>query len=125
MKFKVYNKETHEDVTNKNTWVVMPDGELYYPEYDSFVRATNTHYYIPYDDAELMLAYPECGDWESLYINGKLVDEGHSIPSTRILQAVCETFGCIYGVMEIPDEIAEDGMPEKLSDLIKLVGEHE
>jgi hypothetical protein len=124
MKFKVYNKETHEDVTDKNTWVVMPDGELYFPEYDSFVKAAK-EYYMPYDDVELMMAYPECGDWETLYINGKLTDESHRIPSTRILQAVGEAFKCNYGFMEIPDEIAELGMPEKLWELKELVGESE
>jgi hypothetical protein len=121
MKFKVYNKETHEDITNTQDWIMKPDGKLYYPEYDSFVCCENSAYYL--FDTELMIAYPECGDWEALYIDGKLVDESHRIPSTRILQAVGETFKCNYGFMEIPDEIAELGMPEKLWELNELVGE--
>lgn len=59
----------------------------------------------------------ECGDWQALYMNGKLFAEGHSL-------SIWDAFACIADIlpnevrsMEIPDEVAEDGMPADLSDL--------
>ena len=63
----------------------------------------------------------ECGDWEALYINGELVAEEHRLRSTKLLNAVGETFKCDYGYMEVPDEIAELGIPEKLWQLEELI----
>ena len=122
MKFKVYDKTTHEDITYQQDWVIKPDGKLYYQEYDSFVCCDNTAYYL--FDTKLIIAYSECGDWEALYINSKLVAEEHRMRSTTLLNAVGETFKCDYGYMEIPDEIAELGMPDKLWELEKLVEEY-
>jgi hypothetical protein len=59
----------------------------------------------------------ECGDWQALYMNGKLFAEGHSL-------SIWDVFACIADIlpnevrsMEIPDEVAEDGMPMLLEDL--------
>lgn len=34
MKYKVYDKVTRQDITDKYNWVLTPDGKLYYMEYD-------------------------------------------------------------------------------------------
>lgn len=67
------------------------------------------------DDATLV--HPESGDWEALYINGKLVAEGHSLPANRVLECVAKPWDYKVGRIEISDEAAEMGMPLLLSDL--------
>ena len=34
MKYRVYDKVTRQDITDKYYWVLTPDGKLYYMEYD-------------------------------------------------------------------------------------------
>lgn len=34
MKYKVYDKVTRQDITDKYKWILTPDGKLYYLEYD-------------------------------------------------------------------------------------------
>lgn len=55
----------------------------------------------------------ESGDWEALYINGKLIEESHKIRAYDVLNALSVEHDCI----KIPDKVAEAGMPNDLSEL--------
>ena len=59
----------------------------------------------------------ECGDWEALYIDGKLAAEGHYIRAWDVLDAIADILPNKVRRHEIPDEVAESGMPESLNDL--------
>ena len=59
----------------------------------------------------------ECGDWEALYINGKLAAEGHSVSVRDVLKAISDILPNKVERYEIPNEVAENGMPENLKDL--------
>ena len=63
------------------------------------------------------LVRPECADWEALYIDGKLVGEGHSLDARRVLECIEKYLVCEFEQIEISDEVAETGMPALLSDL--------
>lgn len=63
------------------------------------------------------LVRPECADWEALYIDGKLADEGHSLDASRVLECIEKYLVCEFEQIEISDEAAETGMPTVLSDL--------
>jgi hypothetical protein len=63
------------------------------------------------------LVRPKCIDWEALYINGKLVDEGHSLSADRVLECIAKPLDCKVELVKIRDEVAEMGMPTLLSDL--------
>ena len=60
---------------------------------------------------------PECGDWEALYINGILAGEGHNVALDRAIVSLGQFAPIQYGYLEIPDEVAECGMPRYLCDL--------
>lgn len=59
----------------------------------------------------------ECGDWQALYIDGVLAAEGHSISPRDVLDAISDILPNKVESYEIPDEVAENGMPENLKDL--------
>lgn len=59
----------------------------------------------------------ECGDWQALYINGKIAAEGHSVSARAVLDAIADILPNKVERYEISDEIAENGMPANLSDL--------
>lgn len=59
----------------------------------------------------------ECGDWQALYVNGKLVTEGHSISVRDVLDAIADILPNKVEKYEVSDLIAEKGMPTNLSDL--------
>lgn len=59
----------------------------------------------------------ECGDWQALYIDGKLAAEGHSISARDLLDAIADILPNKVESYEISDRIAEDGMLTNLSDL--------
>lgn len=63
------------------------------------------------------LVRPESGDWEALYIDDKLVKEGHSLSAFQILKCIKKIFGCEFENIRVSDETAEMGMPELLSEL--------
>lgn len=63
------------------------------------------------------LVRPKWADWEALYINGELADEGHSLSADRVLECIAEQLGCKVEHIEISDEVAEMGMPRLLADL--------
>jgi hypothetical protein len=52
------------------------------------------------------------GDWEGYYLNGKLIDQGHSVPADRLLQKVGERVE--YREYELEDA---DDFPESLEKL--------
>ncbi len=66
---------------------------------------------------KLTLVRPECADWEALYINGKLVREGHCLSAWHVLEGIEEHLVCEIESIEISDEVAEIGMPSILSEL--------
>lgn len=63
------------------------------------------------------LVCPESGDWEALYINGKLVREAHRLCTWEVLECIKNNLVCEIESIEISDETAEMGMPTLLSDL--------
>lgn len=44
MKYRVYDKTTYEDITDKYYWVIRPDGTLYYNEYGDLIGYPNAIY---------------------------------------------------------------------------------
>ena len=60
---------------------------------------------------------PECGDWEALYINGVLAAENHRVRLDKAIMSLAQFAPISYGYREIPDEVAEMGMPKYLDDL--------
>lgn len=64
---------------------------------------------------------PECGDWEALYVNGKLVAEGHSIRLEEVLYAIQNILPNEYEYTEISDERAEEGFPEDRKELVDYI----
>lgn len=59
----------------------------------------------------------ECGDWQALYIDGKLAVEGHSISARSVLDAISGILPNKVERYETRDEIAEIGMPIYLNEL--------
>ena len=59
----------------------------------------------------------ECGDWQALYIDGRLAAEGYSISARDLLDAIADILPNKVESYEISDRIAEDGMLTNLSDL--------
>jgi len=94
------NKEIKEDIYNyiKTKWGNVCD-IIIDPEHQIYVVS------------------PNCGDWEALYIDGKLFAEGHSLLARDIFDSLTDVFPNKYHCFEISDERAEEGFPEKISDL--------
>lgn len=59
----------------------------------------------------------ESGDWEALYINDKLAAEGHNIRVRDVIDSISGILPNEYNEIEIPDEVAETGMPNNLGEL--------
>jgi hypothetical protein len=59
----------------------------------------------------------ECGDWQALYIDGKLAVEGHSVSAWDVLDAIANILPNKVENYEISDRIAEDGIPADLNDI--------
>ena len=59
----------------------------------------------------------ECGDWQALYVDGKLAAEGHRVNARDVLDAIADIFPNKVEKYEVPDRIAEYGMPVDLSDI--------
>ena len=59
----------------------------------------------------------ESGDWEALYINGKIAAEGHSLNVRDVLDCIDNILPNEIESVEIPDEVAETGMPIYLKDM--------
>lgn len=58
----------------------------------------------------------EDGDWQALYINGKLAVEGHTIKTRDVLDCIADILPNKVVSFEIPQDIAEMGMPMHLDD---------
>jgi len=53
-------------------------------------------------------------DWEGIYLDGKLVDQGHELPPNKVL----EVLGKALGVQVSSREVEIDGyLPQALSDI--------
>ena len=59
----------------------------------------------------------ECGDWQALYVDGKLAAEGHSISARSVLDAISNILPNKVERYEIRDEVAEMGMPIDINEL--------
>lgn len=58
----------------------------------------------------------EDGDWQALYINGKLAAEGHTIKAKDVLDCIADILPNKVVSLEVPQDIAEMGMPMYLDD---------
>ena len=59
--------------------------------------------------AVLALVMSTDGDWEQLYVEGELIEDGHSIPSTRWIKIMARYMPASSGVIiEKPPEWFED-----------------
>lgn len=65
---------------------------------------------------EFKIVKPECEDWVALYMNGKLIAEGHSLNEVDVLDAISDVFPNEFQYITIADEVAERGMPENFSE---------
>lgn len=63
----------------------------------------------------------ESGDWEALYVNGKLRSEGHSIRPGEVLFAIQDIFPHDFECSFISDECAEEGFPELREELTDYI----
>lgn len=61
---------------------------------------------------------PESGDWEALYMDGKLIAEGHSLRVDDVLDAISDVLPNKLSYIEISDEKAEAGFSTNLTDMI-------
>lgn len=59
----------------------------------------------------------ESGDWQALYIDGKLATEGHGISAKGLLHAIRNILPNKVESYEVSNEIAEIGMPTDLNEL--------
>ena len=66
---------------------------------------------------QIYVVSPDCGDWEALYVDGKLSAEGHSLSVRDVFDSLSDVFPNNYHSFEISDEKAEEGFPENISDL--------
>ena len=62
--------------------------------------------------------YPECGDWEAWYMDGKLIAEGHTVRVEDILDAISNVFPNTYKSIGISDERAEEGFELELKNML-------
>lgn len=63
------------------------------------------------------IVYDEYGDWEGLYIDGKLVDEGHTLSTNRVLRALKIEFSSL----EIDMEKLDNDLPEDLEKVLDKI----
>lgn len=68
-------------------------------------------------EVELVIASSECGDWEALYIDGKLVEENHRLFTDQVLSHLGQFLPITLVHLDVPDDIAEMGVPQDLSAL--------
>ena len=49
---------------------------------------------------------PSGGDWILVLVNGKIIEQGHSIDTRRLIEALVATFNINAGIIcrELPDE---------------------
>lgn len=59
----------------------------------------------------------ESGDWHGLYANGRLFFEGDEIPVHKVVGCVYQFFPLDMVEWEIPQDIAEKGLPKNIEDI--------
>ena len=74
------------------------------------------------ESVEVVIAAAVCGDWEALYINGKLIDENHRLRVEQVLSRLGQFLPITLVHTDIPDEVAEMGIPQNLSELMIASG---
>jgi len=79
------------------------------------VKSFSNHFPLKHEFVKL---YPECGDWEAWYMDGKLITEGHKVMVDEILDIISNVFPNTYESIEISDEKAEEGFTEDLKDML-------
>ena len=67
------------------------------------------------------IVHPESGDWEALYLNGKLATEGHSLSVQDVLDCIDNILPNEYKYITISDETAELGMPQYINELDEIL----
>ena len=63
----------------------------------------------------------DCGDWEVLYINDKMVMEDHKIRAGGLLHCIKEIFPHTFAFSFVTDERAEEGFPERREELTDYI----
>lgn len=66
---------------------------------------------------DFVLMRPKSGDWEALYMDGKLIAEGHSLRTRDVLDAIADAFPNRLTYQSISDERAEGGFSSDLGDM--------
>ena len=46
MRYRVFDKTTKEDITDKYDWVITPDGELYFKDYSDLIGDPSAMYVV-------------------------------------------------------------------------------
>lgn len=65
---------------------------------------------------DLAIVSPECGDWEALYANGRLIDENQRLRVEQVLSHLGQFLPISLVHIYVPDEVVEMGMPQDLSE---------
>lgn len=66
---------------------------------------------------EFQFVNADCGDWTALYLDGRMIYEGHDLPAWKLLEILkCN----VRPTIEVPvEEYNIDNFPELLEDLTK------
>lgn len=62
--------------------------------------------------------FVNCEDWAALYIDGKLALQDHRIRPEVLLDCLQDVMPNEVERVDVPEEIAEQGLPELLKDLV-------
>lgn len=73
MKYKVYNKKTREDLTDKNDWVITPEGQLYYLDYESLIGDPDVIYIEERNNDEEYYSCDNCGNRQIEDLDGTCI----------------------------------------------------
>lgn len=66
---------------------------------------------------DIAIVSPECGDWEALYVNGRLIAENHRLRVEQVLSHLGQFLPISLVHIGVSDEIAETGLSQDLSEL--------
>lgn len=80
IKYKVFDKQTKEDITDKYPWVITTDGKLYFSDYDSLTGYPNAEVYYMLGekimdiwDAEKVFEQMKKVSWESYSSSSRII----------------------------------------------------
>ena len=68
---------------------------------------------------EFVRLSPESGDWETWYMDGKLIAEGQGTRHNSVLDGISGVFPSTYKIIEISDEKADEGFSENLEEVLR------